>query len=104
MGKYKNEVIEKTKQKKVGKKQSSFPRAEAFNQGKSVNNTGGALGGGASRDVLDKSCYMGDMKAYFDTEVARLKDEYADVLMESIPEGHTMSAEPARIRFIQGNV
>ena len=42
------------------------------------------------RDTGMTSQYKGDMKAYFEAEVVTLKKEYSDVLMDSIPEGHTM--------------
>ena len=34
----------------------------------------------------------------------RLCGKFSDILRDSIPEGHTMNAKPAKIRFNQPNV
>ena len=44
------------------------------------------------------------MEDYFTQTVARLKKEYSYVLKDSIPEGHTMQAQPSQIKFISSDV
>ena len=53
---------------------------------------------------MKKTGYIGEMSEFFRKEIERLKLEYSDVLKDSIPEGHTMKAAPARIKFVTDEV
>ena len=55
-------------------------------------------------DVPQKIGYIGQMTEYFNKEIDRLKRDYPDVLMDKIPEGHTMRAAPARIKFVTDHI
>ena len=79
--------------------------AVAPNQGSAVNNTGRARVGGTSKDVMEQEQpYRVKQEDYFAKTIARLKREYSDVLRDSIPAGHMMRANAARIKFISREV
>ena len=79
-----NAEISNTVTDSVEKKQSPIPTAEALTQGNAVVYTGRALGGGTSRNVMDKFCTTKPVEPDFQVIRYSILKNYDDVFKEDL--------------------